>query len=247
MATYKEIVYMVLDELKLGSDDSHFVEEHVLFLADKYRALILKQRYSDIRKEIPLSNYQTICIDLEQVTLPASGICNAGNYLRSTKRIPDMLNLTTPDISSMDLFSGIFNYINPARFKYAGSNKNLTNQIYGTIAPDHFLYIKSSNSQFIHLRKVKLSGIFEDSSKLVGLQCSDADEQAACDVMDMQYPLEEALIPVVVELIVKELSAFKYQAKDDKNDANDNLSDIAAYIRQQMAMGRRSDLYKDNS
>lgn len=245
MATYREIVYMVLDELKTVSDDSHFTEEHVLFLADKCRALILKQRYSDIRKEIPISNYQVICVDLERCTLPSSNICGAGTYLKSKNPIPNILPIIQPEVSSMDLFTGTFNYVSPLRFKYTGHNKYLKNQAYTTIAPDHYLYMKSNNSQMYYLEKVMLTGIFEDSSQLVEFQCCNAEGETICDVMDMNYPLEESLIPVVIELIVKELSAFKYQAKDDINNANDDLSDIAAYIRQQLAEGRRSNLYKN--
>ena len=66
MSTYKHLVYLVLDELKLMSDDSFFTEDHVIFLLNKYRAFLLKQRYSDIRKEIPTSNYQTLCLELEE-------------------------------------------------------------------------------------------------------------------------------------------------------------------------------------
>ena len=51
MSTYGELVYFILDELKLTSDDSHFQREHVIFLLDKYRLFILKQRYSDIKKK----------------------------------------------------------------------------------------------------------------------------------------------------------------------------------------------------
>ena len=247
MATYREVVYMINDELKFISDDSHFTEEHILFLLDKTRALILKQRYSDIRKEIPISNYQVICIDLEKVNLPSGNICGAGTYLKSTKPIPNILPLTKPEVSPIDLFGGNFNYVNALRFKYTGKNKYLKNQVYTTIAPDHYLYMKSNNSQLYYLQKVKLTGIFEDSSQLLDFQCPDANGEVACDVMDMVYPLEESLIPVVIELIVKELSAFKYQAKDDVNNANDDLSDLAAYIRQQLANGRRSDLYKNHS
>ena len=65
MSKYRDIVYMVLDELKIHSDDASFTEEHILFLINKYRAFILKQRYSDKRKEVPQSNYQTLCLDLE--------------------------------------------------------------------------------------------------------------------------------------------------------------------------------------
>jgi hypothetical protein len=251
MATYREIVNIVLDELKLTSDDSHFVEEHVLFLANKYRAFILKQRYSDIRKEIPISNYQVICVDLEVVTLPASNICGAGTYLRSKQPIPNLLTIVNPELSSLDLFTGNYNYVSPLRFKYAGHNKFLRNQVYATIAPDNYLYMKSNNSQLYYLKKVKISGIFENSDSITELNCNkECNEDGIvtneiCDVLDMQYPLEEALIPVVTELIVKELSGFKYQAQDSINNANDDLSNLAAYIRQQVSEGRRSDLYKN--
>ena len=45
--------------------------------------------------------------------------------------------------------------------------------------------------------------------------------------MDTKFPLEEALIPTVIELVVKELSRPEYLPEDDKNDANDNLAGIA--------------------
>ncbi len=34
--TYKELAYLVLDELKLTSDDSLINENHVIFLLSKY-------------------------------------------------------------------------------------------------------------------------------------------------------------------------------------------------------------------
>ena len=43
--TWREAVYMVLDELKLMSDDSNFNEDHIIFLLSKYRSFILKQTY----------------------------------------------------------------------------------------------------------------------------------------------------------------------------------------------------------
>jgi len=66
--TYAEVVYMILDELKLSSDDSYFNEYHVLMLADKYRAMILKQRYKDIKKTVPYSNYQEVVFNLKKRT-----------------------------------------------------------------------------------------------------------------------------------------------------------------------------------
>ena len=57
MKTYRQLIYLVLDELKLISDDSTYTEEHIMTLLSNYRAFLLKQRYSDVRKEIPITNY----------------------------------------------------------------------------------------------------------------------------------------------------------------------------------------------
>lgn len=43
--------------LKIASDDSYITVDHVISIASKIRALILKQKYSDVRKEVPSSNY----------------------------------------------------------------------------------------------------------------------------------------------------------------------------------------------
>lgn len=247
MTTYRELVYFVLDSLKLISDDSLFTEEHVLFLLDKYRGLLLRQHYKDIRKEIPDSNYQTICIDLEQSGAVNGLPCEGSDYMKSVQKIPYMMQIGTQKISSLDYFQGNFAYINNERFKYVGNNKYLKNQIYGTIAPDSHLYLKSNNPQIYYLEKVKVTGIFEDSSKVAELQCPDEEGNTVCDVMDMAFPLEESLIPNLLQMIIQELGGQKYQAEDKENNASDDLSNIASYIRQQLANGRRSDLYKDYS
>lgn len=242
MTTYRELTNYVLDALKLISDDSIFQEEHVLFLLDKYRTFLLKQRYADIRKEIPESNYQTVCVDLEKVDAFEGDPCS-GQYLKSKDKIPEMLSIGGRNITPMDYFSGNINYVDRDRFKYAGTSKYTQNQIYGTIGPDSYLYLKSGNPQAYHLCKAKVTGIFEDSRKASELSC-DNKEDKTCDVMDRTFPIEEALIPPMLELIVKELGGQKYQSEDKENNASDDLANIATYIRNQLANGRRSDLYK---
>ena len=243
MTTYKELVNIVLDVLKMNSDDSFYQEEHVLFLLDKYRGLILKQRYSDIQKEIPESNYQTICVDLNYVNAFDNDTCGGKGYLKSEQKIPNLMSIGSQKISTMDYFQGNIAYVNRERFKYAGNSRYTSNQIFGTIAPDEHLYLKSNNPQAYHLCKVQVTGLFEDSAKAAELSCED-DENKPCDIMDRIFPLEEALIPVVLELIIKDLGGQKYQAEDKENNASDDLANIATYIRNQLANGRRSDLYK---
>ena len=142
-----------------------------------------------------------------------------------------MITLSVPKVSSIDYFQGNFAYVNRERFKYVGSNRFLRNQIYSTIAPDNHLYMKSNNPQIAYLKKVKVTGIFENTEKAAELQCPDEAGDTACDTLDKNFPLEDALVPVIVELVVKELSGAKFQPKDNENNANDDLATIASYVR----------------
>lgn len=234
MSTYKELVHLVLDELKIVSDDSHFQEEHILFLLDKYRVFLLKQRYSDIRKEIPDSNYQTICVDLEQANAISGVPCEGPDYMKSVKEIPKMMQVGSQRITSVDFFQGNIAYVSNERFKFVGYNKYLKNQIYGTIAPDSHLYLRSNSPQLYYLNKVKVIGIFEDSSQVAELQCPDEGGETTCDLMDMEFPIEASLVPPLVELIVKELSGKVYEPEDDTNNATDDLNRLANYIARNM-------------
>ena len=248
MSTYRELVYMCLDELKMISDDSHFQEEHVVFLLDKYRSLILKQKYEKEKKEMPESNYQTICLDLERIPAYEDGdICGGRGYLRSKQKIPTLMYMTQPKVGTTDYFSGNIEYTNRDRFKYVGTNKYLQNFIYSTIGPNDKLYMKSSNPQAYYLDKVTLTGIFEDSSKAAELACEkdgDENDASSCDALDKTFPLEESLIPSLIQVVVRDLSAANYNAEDDANNANDELGGLARYLAQRLK--RRSSDYNED-
>lgn len=217
MNTYRELVYMVLDELKLSSDDSFFTEEHVIFLLNKYRAFILKQRYSDIRKQIPDSNYSTVEVNLVLHPFdPSIG----GLYLKSLNKIPDLLNVGAPSIHPENYFCDSVSLISRNRMRYVGYNKHLQNIIYAALGPDNYLYLKSSNPQFKHLEKVHMTGIFEDPTTLV-------DD----DILDVKFPLEEALIPPMIELVVKELSNGVMRPEDSINNAADDVGNLMTFAR----------------
>lgn len=227
--TYRKLVYSVLDELKASSDDNYFTEEHVIFLLGKYRGLILKQQYKDVKKEIPESNFQTLCLDLIQVPAIAGEPCEGGTYLRSKERIPFLMNIATPKVYTEDYYEGEISYVSRERMRYVGFNRWLPNIIYASIGPDNYLYFKSFNPQYLYLEKVRLTGIFEEPEKVAEQECSK--EENYCDILDMPFHLEEPLIPQVVQLVVKELSGSIYKPEDSTNNASDDLSSIANFLR----------------
>ena len=226
--TYREIVYMILDEIKSVRDDAFFTEDHIIFLIGKLRTFLIKQRYSDIKKQIPESNYQTICLDLIEVPAISGEPCEGGSYLRSKEKIPFLMKIGNPKVYPVDYYQGEITYVSRERMRYVGYNKYLKNIIYASIGPDNYLYFKSFNPQYLYLEKARMTGIFEDPQAASELQCPDKNGDTVCDILDRTFPIEEALIPPMIELVVKELLGAEYRPKDEANDAKDELSEVSS-------------------
>ena len=228
MSTYKELVYMCLDELKLYSDDALYTEEHIMFLLGKYRTFLIKQKYSDVKKQIPESNYQTICLDLIEVPAISGEPCEGGSYLRSKEKIPFLMKIGNPRVYPVDYYQGEITYVSRERMRYVGYNKYLKNIIYASIGPDNYLYFKSFNPQYLYLEKTRMTGIFEDPQAASELQCPDESGDTVCDVLDREFPIENALIPTLIQLVVEELIKAEYKPEDKENNSDDDLSEVVS-------------------
>lgn len=232
MTTYREIVYLVLDELKLSADDTYYTEDHIIALIGKYRGLLLKQQYKDIKKDIPESNFQTLCLDLIEVPAIAGEECEGGSYLRTAQKIPNLMTIASPRVYTSDYYQGDITYVSRERMKYVGYNRWLSNIIYASIGPDNYMYLKSFNPQYLYLEgknKLKVTGIFEEPEKVSEYSCDN--DSSTCDILDRPFPLEEALIPQVIQLVVKELNGSIYKPADPANNATDDLSALASFLR----------------
>ena len=220
MQTYGELVYLILDELKLISDDKQFEEEHIIVLINQYRNLLLKQRYSDIRKEMPVSNLQSINITLSV----------EDTILKSNMPLPTILNLNVQNltiISSISTFwQGEFSFIDYNQFRYTGYNRWLNSIVYVTIGPDGYLYCKSNNLSFLQLTDITVTSIFENPLEVHNLS-TPMNETSEDSILDIPIPIEGNLLPILKEIIIKELSGAIYRPEDEINNANDNLNKVS--------------------
>ena len=243
MATYRELTYLALDEIKAISDDSTITEEHALFLLNYYRNYIIQQKIkADGEASLSQANNQTICLDLEATQLiPDEGVCS-DTVLKSIQEIPTLANKDGAKAYPINYLLGTnMSMVSKDRFKFVGHNKYMQSIIYVTLGEDNHIYCKSSNPQFQYLKQLKVSGIFEDSAKAGQLACNA--EGASCDVMDTDFPLESALIPTLVEAVIKELSAAMWRQSDTRNNANDDIADLVTYI----ANNTKSELAKQTA
>lgn len=228
----KEIVYACLDLAKAGtSDDSYYTEEHVLFLCKKYRAFLIKKEQDKEKSSTDIASefeYQEICLDLEKVPAMDGDPCTGGYYLRTTQKIPKILEGTQPRVYPIDFYQGTnISYVSRDRMRYTGSNKYLQNVIYSSLNPNQHLYLNSSNPQFLYMKKIRMSAVFEDFDEASDLLCDDTGSDTSCDVLEAEFPIREYLVPPLIELVVKSLNGVKFQIADWKNNAKDDLAGLA--------------------
>lgn len=237
MSTFREIVYMVMDQNKLASDDSYIEESHIIFLASKLRAYILKQKYEKMKMQISPSNFQTLCLELEPYTTAALCLTNSNTYmLRSTKKIPNLLLLNNYEglTTFLSEYGANLNYtyVNNVRFESVGYDRWVRNTNYVTIGNDGYLYVKSSNPEIEDLENIKIHGVFENAEEAALLECDNTGDDGDCDtdILDKEFPLEEGLIQLLIDTLSNALYQAEIKPKDDINNANDSLNSLYQYL-----------------
>ena len=202
--TYRELVYMCLDEIKLASDDSYITEDHILFLIGKYRAFLLRQKYEKINMPTPMSNYQLITVS------------------DTNESIPLPMNIAIPRVvvTLSDSQVRKATYVSPHRWEFVGENRNLQSFIYCTLDTKNKMQFKNIPTD-ITISSYDIYALFEDCIKT-------SEFMATEDILDMECPIEAELISGVQELVVKDALGMAYRPKDIFNNGNDDLAQLGA-------------------
>lgn len=235
MSTYREIIYLVKDELKLLSDDSNFTEEFIMYLIDRYRATVIKQKLSDIRKSISSDVYQSITVQLEH---------NEGNYnpghitggvVKSVFKIPSVIDLRRLRAFPSDDSTSYINYVSKERLQYVGNNRHTSKMIYCAIGEDNHLYLKSQSPSLLSMDSLKLESLYQSPIEAYKFDLTNKGDTITIEDIDCDCHIESSLIMNIVDMIVKELSKGIYLPEDDENNAKDDLSNISTKNNQSNA------------
>lgn len=196
--TYRELVYMCLDEIKLASDDSYITEDHILFLISKYRAFLLRQKYDKTTLPVAESNYQKIKVSTDSI-------------------IPDVMGIAKPRVYVGEGATKVsYTFVTPHRFDFIGNNRILKPISYCTINDENKLEFKATPDEST---TINLYAVFED--------CVKASEfNLTGDILDETCPIESELVSGVQELVVKDALGIAYRPTDFINNASDDLSKI---------------------
>ncbi len=224
MQTYRSMIYMVFDELKINSDDSVWETDHVVFLLNKYRAFLLKQRYKDLKKDVPFQAYQQLLVEMGDST-----ILGTASLSKSKKTIPNIINFNGIELESsvspvlngtVNNFTYDFNLITIDRFKYIGINKWIKNCIYCAFDYSKYLLMKSSSDVTLPSEAI-VNAVLDDPRDIINFM---DEKDIPEDLIDLPFPIEEAQVTPILELVIKELGTANYLPEDGLNNAKDDFT-----------------------
>jgi hypothetical protein len=212
MTTYREAIYMCLDLLKGTSDDFSYTEDHIAYLLDKFRALLLKQAYgTDPKKHIPYTNYQTI-----EVTFTPKEV---KDIIKSDNQVPNMLQLGIPRIITPDnyYYDYKFEFTSRERLPFTGNNRFTSMINYCALDEDNYVLYKTKPNQWVMAEdaiqltpdRFSIVGIFENPKDLYD------------DYMDEIIPIEETLVTTLVGMVFDSLVKVVTLPSDTINNGTD--------------------------
>ena len=168
--------------------------------------------FEDLSKRRPVSDFdkQYICVELEEVN---GNVCGLGpdspcTIQKSVCPLPRIISNKIYDISSIDGKGTVnFDYLksNEVKYKLRSRSKQEREGVYVFMlneGSDNYFYIV--NNPF--LQGLKLQALFEDPLDAIKFKTCDNPEPL-CSPLDEEILLNERLIPLLKELVIKYLSS----------------------------------------
>jgi len=210
------------------SDDSRLTSRHIYNKLTTVRSKLISQKVKK-KQKISQWNYQTIsCIKLERVSLQECDCLNElkCNLLRTENPIPKPLtDLNRHLIQSVTSFDGsvIYSETSWKERKYKSFNR------YTSQKPDYFirnnyLYLTNDNQSDI----ITIDGLFEDVLAAINYPsyCDENENFFNCkSPLSNEFPIDNDLIDVLIEMSVNELVIFFNQNTEDlDNNSRDKIN-----------------------
>jgi len=219
MTTLNQLVYDSLSTIQgtgRYSDDSLLSQEQVEFSVINNRNFLIRQ---DQNKGRSLSDNVTQTLPcVEFISVDASECCDTSTectVLRSKLKIPKPIELYQRDlitrVSGNDITGTSFSFMPYARFIRSGISKWTKNSAKATLK-NGYIYIINPPFAF---SKGSITGVFEDPREAgQHFTCTGSP----CYTNDMAFPISSHMIPLLKELVLKDLKIQVSVPSDFKGD-----------------------------
>lgn len=228
MATIAELTYDIREGVRQFQDDSEISDKHIMYLYGIKRAKYLRNDLNNLQKTIDLTILQTLCLELEEVSINECGLdYDCETIMRTKQPLPKLLELhLKPSIITVkptNKTSKPFTLISKERAPFVGGSPFKDN-IYAFLDTDNRVYLISESEHVKLLECITVTIIAEDPLELQNYTncCKCTSQTNPCfNPLTTKYPLQ----PHHIDNIRSEILDFyikNLQIPEDKNNNSDN-------------------------
>jgi hypothetical protein len=226
--TFEKLIYDVREMLKLSSNDTDIDDRYIEYLYSIKRSKYLRQELNSFQKTTDISITQTVCLELEEVSINQCNIdLDCTTIVRTKRPIPKPIELhVKPAITQVRTTNRIdvpFNFMQKERAIFSKFS-NFSKGIYAFLDTDLHIYFISNLDTLNLIECITVTAIFEDPLDLITYKncCKCNDNSSVCfDLLKSDYPLQPHYIDIIKNEIVKELT-FNIQIPEDNNNNSDD-------------------------
>lgn len=238
--TKRNIIYTVMEKLKIESDDNDISSDLISSMIDSTRAMLVKQFYSEKGWNIPVEIKQEICLALTPVDNVNGASC-FGSTSRSVESLPKGISLKGVDggmlrVKTYDRKNIQLNIVPMERIPFVGQDQFTSGLLYCAIDIDRKIYFASGNRKLMGLEVVKVDGVYESPEDAFNMRCieygSTGNYNTKTDIeivqpdnWDEEYPMELSMQDIVIETIMKSLLQTIALPADTTNDSTNDRSE----------------------
>lgn len=223
----EKLVYDVREHLKQYTNDSELDDRYILYLYGIKRSKYIRQDLNNIQRSVDAVITQTLCLELEEVSVLQCGLdLDCETIVRTKRPIPKPIELhiksAITSVRPIKRISPSFNFISKERAvfsQYSVFNKG----IYAFLDNDMHIYFVSQLDTLSLIDCISITAIFEDPLALADYKnCCGCDDEVKCfDLLKSEYPLQPHYIDLIKNEIVDEL-VNKLKIPEDTENNSDN-------------------------
>lgn len=215
--TFKEVIYDIRESLNSYNIDSEITDRYIAFSIRNARSLVLRQHMANNPGEYRNQLTQTVYMDVEQVSYSQyPAMIPLDTYLLATTQVlPNIVGeqmykeIEVRSVERLGSEIEMLDKIRAVQFKYAPNGF-----IYGWRENDGKLYFVSTNLQYLNLKQVVVTAIFEDPEAAYLLNDGNGEIE--------EYPITANLWINVKEMVIQQLLR-KFGIPTDKlNNENED-------------------------
>lgn len=217
-----ELTFACMNTIRARSNSNDPISTRLIeFHIKNARAFLIRQDSN--KSYVPDTNIvQRLVTDVIKVDSADSCVANSGCYIFRTKvKIPSLVETSHSQlltrVGPIDLKSKPFSLIPIARVPFITFNRFNTNQIFAYLDNGYVFFISKN---LILLKKVAISGVFEDPELLANFACG-TDK---CYSKDSAFPIKHSMVNAIKDIVIKNYlneTAVAYQ--DLSNDGKPNF------------------------